>query len=132
MMKKLIILMALALGFGSVNAQVSESAAPIVTYKIEATGYSNGLQLPNPHYFHVDMLSAVITEEGFQLYSYTHTSVDSASTVPLANDSIPELVLYPMTVEAVDTLNLQGMVQQYVRQNAIDVYGEGNVIKITQ
>lgn len=122
--------MALVLGFLTTNAQVAQ--IPTATYKITATGYSNGLQLPNPHFFHVDMLSAKVSETGFILYSYTHTSTDSASTITLVNDSIPELKTYTMSLAAVDTLTLQGMVQQYVKQNIVDIYGQANVIKITQ
>lgn len=89
-MKKLILLLGLiAFGFSNLNAQVTET--PIVTYKIDTSGYANGLTIPQPHFVNINLLSAKVGTTGFKLYSYTTTSTDSTGVNVVANDSLPEV-----------------------------------------
>jgi len=132
-MKKLILMFAVAFGIlFSANAQTpSGVSAPIVTYKIDTTGYSNGLTITDPFFVAVNSLTAEIdTAVGFMLLSYTITSTDSLQINKIANDSIPSFKIYPMTVAEVDTMTLDEMVESRIKQNLIDVYKSNNVSKV--
>lgn len=132
-MKKLIFILLIAIGFSlDLNAQTpSGVSAPIVTYKIDTTGYSNGLTINQPFYIFVNSLTAEIdTAVGFMLLSYTKTTTDSLGINKVVNDSLPSFKIYPMSIPDVDTLTLDGMVEKYIKQNLIDVYNSTNVIEL--
>jgi len=131
-MKKLLLLMALFMGvLFTASAQTpSGVSVPIVTYQIDATGYSHGLTINDPFYVSVNSLTAEIdTAVGFMLLSYTVTTTDSLLQNKVPNDSLPTFKIYPLTIEAVDTLTLDGMVEKYIKKNLEDVYGAENVSK---
>jgi len=128
-MKKLVLLFAL---IGIVISSQAQERIPVVTYQINSdAGFSNGLDLPNPFYFHVNKLSTNVKDTtGLNLYSYTYTSTDSLDfTNQLMNDSIPELKTYFMTIPEVDTLTLDGMIEKFVKEDLKAKFGDGNVIK---
>lgn len=127
-MKKLFLLLVLAtFGFSNVDAQVTET--PIVTYKVDTTGYANGLNIPQPHFVHVNLLSAKVGSDAFRLYSYTTTSTDSVGINVVANDSLAEVKVYPMTIPEVDTLTLDGMVERFIKKDLENIYGPSNISK---
>ncbi len=112
------------------SQEISGVSVPIVTYKVDTTATSHGLTIPSPFYFSVSSLTAEVdTSIGMFLQSYTITSTDSNCVNKISLDSIPGVKIYPMPVNVVDTITLGGMVEKYVKQNLIDIFGENNVSK---
>jgi hypothetical protein len=132
-MKKIILVSAILLiilpNFKSqTNVGVS---VPMVTYQIDTNSYSHGLQVPSGWYFSVNSLTAEIdSSQGFLLQSYTINSLDINRNTKVSNDSIPNMKVYQMSLEHVETLTLGEMVEEYVKKNLEEIYGVNNVIKL--
>ena len=135
-MKKLLVVLSIVL-LGVISFNLLESytpqdgSIPIVTYKIDTTGYSNGLEIPAPFYFCINSLCAEIDPTtGFNLYSYSYNLSDTINEIKILNDSIPSLKKYPMSITDVDTMTLDQMVESYIKKNLEDIYGVNNISKI--
>ena len=132
-MKKLILVSAILLIIlPNFKAQTGVGVSvPMVTYQIDTISYSHGLQVPSGWYFSVNSLTAEIdSSQGFLLQSYTINSLDINRNTKVSNDSIPNMKVYQMSLEHVETLTLGEMVEEYVKKNLEEIYGVNNVIKL--
>ncbi len=132
-MKKLILVSAIGLMMlPNFKAQTDVgSSIPMVTYQIDTVSYSHGLQVPSGWYFSVNSLTAEIdSSKGFLLQSYTVNSLDINRNTKVSNDSIPNMKVYQMSLEHVETLTLNEMVIEYVKKNLDEIYGVNNVTKL--
>ena len=123
-MKKLLLVLIIALGLNM------DSSAQLVTYEIDATAYSNGLTIPSPFFFTVKEVSASIINGGLSINSLTINHTDTVNVVNIKNDSINSLKLYPVTQAYIDTMNLDGLIENIIKKNLTDLYGINNVTKL--
>lgn len=134
-MKKVLLVLAIFATFLTVNAQTpTGEVVPTVSYKINSVGASQGLNIPNPHYFHVLGLSAEIDKGvGMMLICHNATTIDSVysgSVQKFKNDSISPSQIFTMDFELLHTLPLPQMIEHYVEARLKEIYGASNVTKI--
>lgn len=130
-MKKLLLGLLLLLAFTNLDAQqLNGVAEPIVTYRIDTTSHSNGLQVPSGWYLSISKLEAVPDTSGSLILNSLSISSTDSNMVHVFNcDSINSYASYQMTIEHVETLTLGGMIEEYIKKSLEQMFGTNNVVK---
>jgi len=121
MKKLLFLLLLIAVGY---SAQAQDE---LITYKIDTTGYSEGLIIPSPFYITVTEFSLVKAGEDFNYISYTKTFTDTLNVRNLRNDSLSSAKRYSVTLSNLQSFTPIVIFNNTVKQNLKDIYGASNV-----
>ncbi|MCA9497097.1 MAG: hypothetical protein KC589_09200 [Nanoarchaeota archaeon] len=123
-MKKFFLVLVIALGFAS------NSNAQLVTYEIGVDGYSNGLTIQSPFYVGVESASALVSNGVLNIQAILYTSTTVNGSIKVKNDSINDIIYYPTTVAEIDTLNLDGLIKYFIKNDLDNKFGSENVTKV--